>query len=389
MPFTGVATYDDFAVLDADISEILLLVSPRETPLLSRLPAAGRPAINVKHDWVEQALGPDRIVASSAINSATAATGVTVGFNDGTSGGPGNLLSVGMLLEIEAPAGSNTEIAQISSIAGANSILLTRNVGVTARGISSLAVGGTLFVIGTAELEGGDTDGDVSRTRTTRSNYTQIFKKPIKLSGSRQGVVTAPNVGSEVDHQTMLRTIELVRDLEKAVIRSVAVSTIGADDVYRSMNGLRAHITAINSATVGSSFTADPLLYLNGLMQSAWTAGARDLDILLCGSTWGKDISATNTSKLAIGQSERDVVRQIETIMTDFGVMEKIISPWMPASSMLGLASRRIFVPNLSGRNFHTEELGKTGDSIKRQVIGEYTLEVHQPGLMFAGYATT
>lgn len=384
MPFTGVAAYDDFAVLDADISELLLLLSPRETPLLSRLPTPARPATNVKHDWIEQRLGPDRIIASTAINSATAATGVTVGFADGTSGGPGNLLQVGMLVEIEATSG-DSEIAQISSIAGANSILLTRNVGVVARGVNSLAAGGTLFIIGTAELEGGDTDGDVSRPRSTRSNYTQIFKKPIKLSGSRQAVVGMPNITNELDHQTMLRTAELLRDLEKAVIRSVAISTIGTDDVYRSMNGLRASITAINSTVAANSFTADPLLYVNNLMQAAWTAGARDIDVLLCGAQWGKDISGTNTSKLSIGQSERDVVRQIETIMTDFGMVEKIISPWMPPSAMLGLATRRIFVPNLQGRNFHTEELAKVGDSTKRQVIGEYTLEIHQPDLMFAG----
>lgn len=387
MAFTGVATYDDAAVLDADVSELLLLLSPRETPLLSRLPAAMRPAINIKHDWIEQALGPDRIIASTAINSATAATGVTIGFADGTSGGPGNLLQVGMLLEVESTSG-DSEIVQISSIAGANSILLTRNVGVVARGVNSLVAGGTLFVIGTAELEGGDTDGDVSRTRTTRSNYTQIFKKPIKLSGSRQSVIGLPNITNELDHQTMLRTIELMRDLEKAVIRSVAVGSIGADDVYRSMNGLRAQITAINSTVVAASFTADPLLYLNNLMQAAWTAGSRDLDILLCGSQWGKDISATNTSKLSVAQSERDVVRQVETIQTDFGMVEKIISPWMPPSAMLGVASRRIMVPNLTGRNFHVEELGKTGDSVKRQVIGEYTVEVHHPETMFAARIT-
>ena len=382
MAFTGIATYDDFSVLDPDISEILLLVAPRETPLLNRLPAAGRPAISVKHTWVEQTIGPDRIVASTAVNSATAATGVTVGFADGTAGGPGLQLSVGMLLEMESTSGTS-EVCQIASIAGASSILLTRNVGVVARGVNSLVAGGTFFVIGTTELEGDDTDGDVSRPRVPKANYTQIFKKPIKLSGTRQAVLTAPNVGSEIDHQTMLRTIELLRDLEKAVIRSQAISTIGDDATYRSMDGLRAWLTAINSTTVASSFTADPLLYVNGSMQAAWNAGARDLDILLAGSAWGKDISATNASRLLVQQGDRTIQREVETITTDFGTLEKIISPWMPASAMMGLSSRRIFVPNLQGRNFHSEDLGKTGDSMKRQIIGEYTLEIHHPEQMF------
>jgi hypothetical protein len=382
MAFTGIATYDDFTVLDPDISEILLLVGARETPLLDRLPTPGRPATSTKHTWVEQSIGPDRIVASTAVASLnTGSSHIQVGFPDG-SGAPGNQLQVGMLLEMESATGV-TEIVQIGSIMSAQSISIIRNVGVTSRGVNSLAPGGTFFVIGTTELEGADTDGDVSRPRSPKANYTQIFKKPIKLSGSRQAVLTAPNVGSEIDHQTMLRTIELLRDLEKAVIRSVAISTIGDDSTYRSMSGLREFITSINSIIVASSFTADPLLYVNNMMQNAWNAGARDLDLLVVGSQWGKEISATNTSVLNVAQSDTSVKRMIETIATDFGSMEKIVSPWMPASAMLGLSSRRCFVTPLTGRNFHSELLGKAGDSDKKHIIGEYTLEVHHAELMF------
>jgi hypothetical protein len=380
MPFTGLATYDDFTVLDADISEILLLVAVRETPFLDLLGTPLRPATNVKHDWVEQNIGPDRIIASTAINSATAATGVQVN-------GLAHLLQVGMLLEVEAPAGSNTEIAQISSIPGPNSLLLTRNVGVTPRGVSSLAAGGTLFVISTAEKEGDDTDGDVSRPRVPKTNYTQIFKKPVKLSGTRQAVLTAPNVGSELENQVALRTIELLRDLEKAVIRSVAISTIGDDNVYRSMDGLRQFITTINSGVAGSSFTADPLKYVNAVMAQAWGQGARDLDVLLVGSDWGADISATNASKFVVEQGDRTVQRLVERITTDYGSLVKVVSPWMPPKSMMGVSTRRIFVPPLTGRNFQRQNLAKVGDNDKLHVIGEYTLEVHHPEQMFQSYA--
>lgn len=378
--FTGLATYDDFAVLDPDVSEILLLVATREVPFLDLLPPAPRPATNVKHDWVEQNIGPDRIIASTAIGSATALTHVQVN-------GLAHLLSIGMLVEIEAPAGSNNEIAQVSSIQGPNTLSLTRNVGVVPRGVSSLAAGGTMFVISTAEKEGDDTDGDVSRPRVPKSNYTQIFKKPLKISGSRQSVLTTPNVGSEFDNQAALRTIELLRDLEKAVIRSVAISTIGDDNTYRSMDGIRQFVTAINSGVASNSFTADPLKWVNALMGQAWGAGARDLDVLLVGSDWGADISATNASKLTIEQADRTVERVVERITTDYGSVRKVVSPWMPPKSLMGLASRRIFVPNLTARNFHREELAKTGDSTKAHIIGEYTLEVHHPEQMFAAYA--
>lgn len=384
MPFTGLAAYDDFAVNDPDISEIIMLVSPRETPLLDALGIALTPATNVKHDWIEHSLGPDRIICSTAVNSATAATGIQVAYPDGAAGdqGPGGVLSVGMLLELEVASG-NQEVVQISSIAGANSILVNRNVGVVARGVNSLAPGGTLFVISTAEKEGDDTDGDVSRLRVTRSNYTQIFKKPLKISGSRQGIVGLPNLRNELDRQAGLRTIELVKELEKAVIRSTAISTIGDDNTYRSMNGLRQLITSINSVVPANSFTNDPLVIINTLMQNAWNNGARDLDVLLCGATWGKEISATNASKITVDQSDTSVQRLVETITTDFGVLKKVVSPWMPPSAMMGLSTRRIFVPPLQGRNFSRQKLAKGGDYEKEQVIGEYTLELHHQEAMF------
>ncbi len=378
--FTGLATYDDFSVIDTDISEILLLASPFETPFLDILPTPLRPATNVEHKWSEQEIGPDRIYASTAINSATAATGVQT---DGKAG----YLQVGMLLELE-PASGNREVLQISSIPGPNSLLLTRNVGVVPQGVNSLPAGGTLFVISTAEKEGDDTDGDVSVPRVFRTNWTQIFKKPIKISGSRQAVLTRPNVGSEIDNQETLRTIELLRDLEKAVIRSVAISTVGDDNTYRSMNGLRNIITTNNSIVANNSFTADPLFYVNAQMQSAWNAGARGLNVLLMGSEWSAALSATNASKIQVSQDDRNVTRVIETVTTDFGSVRKVVSPWMPRQAMFGLDTRRVFVMPLTGRNFQRQDLARVGDSLRRQILGEYTMEVHQQGQMFQARST-
>lgn len=378
--FTGLSTSDDYAVIDLDISEILLLVAPFQTPFLDLLPQAPRAATSPKHTWFEQNIGPDRLIVSTAINSATAATGVTVN-------GLAHYLTVGMMLELESSVGDG-ELVQVSSIPGPNSLLLTRNVGVVPRGVNSLAVGGTLFVVASVEKEGDDTDGDVSRPRLPYDNYTQIFKKPIRISGTRQAVLTAPNVGSEIDNQETLRTIELLRDLEKAVIRSVAVSTIADENTYRTMNGVRALVTSINSAIANNSFVADPLTYTNALMQQAWNAGARDLDLLLCGSDWGAAISNTNASKLQVEQDDRNVTRVVERITTDFGSLRKLVSPWMPPKAMMGLATGRIFVPNLTGRNFQREDLAKTGDNFRRHIIGEYTLELHHQEQMFQARTT-
>lgn len=377
MPFSGKATYDNFALIGEDVSDIMLLISPTETPFLSILPPADQPAVNILHQWTEEALGPDKVVASTAVNSATAATGVQIN-------GFGNQLQVGMLLEVESGA-TPQEVVQITSIPGPNSILVSRNFG--SRGVSSLVAGGNLFVISTAELEGSETSGDVTRPRTRRSNYTQIFKKPITVSGTDQAVITAPAVGSEFDHQTTLRTIELARDLEKAVFRSVqSGSSIGSSSAYRTMDGLRQFLTGINSTIAANSFAADPIGYINDQLQNAWNAGARDLDVIVAGPQWKRDISATNVAKLQITQDDRGIQRYIEFIQTDFGQVRVLLTPWLPDRYLMGLSTQRVKVTPLRGRSFQREMLAKTGDSFKGHVVGEYTLEVHHPDKMFQAH---
>lgn len=59
MPFTGKATYSagvDLPELVEDVSDVIGLVSPFETPLLDHLGDAKRSATSTVHEWVEDAL---------------------------------------------------------------------------------------------------------------------------------------------------------------------------------------------------------------------------------------------------------------------------------------------------------------------------------------------
>ncbi len=59
MPFTGKATFTAGAGLPElveDVSDIIGIVSPHETPLLDHLGDAKRAAISTVHEWIEDAL---------------------------------------------------------------------------------------------------------------------------------------------------------------------------------------------------------------------------------------------------------------------------------------------------------------------------------------------
>jgi hypothetical protein len=378
MPWTNEAIYNEFGFVGEDISRMLLNLSPFETPLLDALSAPPAPATNIAHLWEEHQLGPDTIIASAAVNSATAATGILIN-------GMGNYLQAGMLLEVEVnAAGGTNEIVQITSAVGPNSILVSRNF--ASRGISSLVAGGTLSVMATALFEGADALGSVYRPPVRKTNYCHIFGKEVIVTGTASAVQFNPDRGSLMTFEAAKILKEVTRDLEKAVIKGAASgNSIGSASAYRTMDGLRALLTGINSVVVASSFTADPVGYLSSVWQSAYSAGARDIDLIVCGPQFKRDLSAVNAVKsyLFAGQDETKVQRVIDEVRTDFGSARVIVSPWMPSSALMGISTRRTFVVPLRGRQFGLAALAKTGDADKAQIVGEYTLECNRADLMF------
>ena len=62
MAFTGKATYTGGAGLPElaeDVSDIIGIVSPHETPLLDHLGDPGRAAMSTVHEWIEDMLLPN------------------------------------------------------------------------------------------------------------------------------------------------------------------------------------------------------------------------------------------------------------------------------------------------------------------------------------------
>jgi hypothetical protein len=374
MAFTGKASYSNITLVGEDVSDLVQLFAPIETPFLDRLGTASRPGTNTQHQWTQQTLGPTTLINSTAIASATANTGIQLNQN-------GARLTVGMTLQITGTDPVTDEMVRVVSVVGASSVLVARNISGT--GVDSLAAGGSLYIVGAAAEEGSETTGDISVPRTRVTNFMQIIKRPILISGTDRAVDYNPSNGDEFDWQTQLRTIEAMRDLEKSVFRGIATNSIGANDVPRMMNGLIPTITSINSTVTAASFTADPGGYLGNVWQRAWNNGARDIDLIVAGDQFKRDISGANLSILRAQMGERSRRQVIDIIETDFGQVGVMLTPWLPSSWAIGVATSRLRVVPLQGRSFQREELAKTGDSWKGHVVGEYTLETHNQNGMF------
>lgn len=377
MPFSGLSTFDQFtatggSLIAEDVSETIKLLSIRETPILDWLGDADTMATNVVHEFVEDELRPNYLTTGSAIASATADTGITLtAFGD--------LLTVGTILENETQA----EVMQVKSVVGPLSVLVTRNFG--AAGVGSLASGGRLFVREPLALEGQDAVGDVTRARRRRQTYVKLFHLPITISDT-QIAVKGLGGGDEFERQKARRLAEMLRDLEKAVIRGiVSGNSIGSETVYRSFNGLRASVGSINSLLGAGSLQAAPHTYIGDAWQAAFGNGLRDTETvgLFCGPGAYKAISNLNDTKVQDSNQSELFKRRIRKYVGPFGEADVILSPWMPDLGIIGAVRERIKVVPMNGRAFQYAELAKTGSARKGMLEGEYTLEVHHPQAMF------
>lgn len=376
MAFTGKATFTagpGLPELVEDVSDIIGIVSPYETPLLDYLGDAKRAAVSTVHEWVEDALLPNTAVLAeqSFTPSPQGATALIV--DDASRFRVGDLVR----------PGSSSEVLVINSInTGTNVLAVVRGYGGTTP--AALAEGMTLHILGNAALEGEDAPAARFTQRTRQRNYTQIFTASVEVSGSMQAA-SSYGVADEVDYQKQERMRELLRDLENCVINGVAptANQQGSSTVRRSMTGIL-HTVQSNVFRPGEGGIPDgdgdddaglTEAVLNAALRSVWERSSGMVDTIVVGGAQKRRINSFATAARSYLPDDQTWSDMISVYESDFGVCRVVLSRWMPADSVLLMDSSRVAVMPLQGRSFHYKPLAATGDSISGQVIGEYTLE--------------
>lgn len=191
-------------------------------------------------------------------------------------------------------------------------------------------------------------------------------KKDISISGSEQAV-RHYGVLSPYDYEKQKKIREALRDLEKTVIMGIlSGNTIGTSTARRTMSGIRQQI-ATNVRSVGPTLTES---WLGTAIQDAWTQGGTDVNLLYCGVNYKRIIDGFNGSRKLISNDDTRFKQQVTTYESTFGMVNVMLSRWMPANELLVLATNRISVRPLRTRSFQAEVIGKKGDSMQGFVIG-------------------
>lgn len=380
MPFTGLSSNERFTAtqVQEDVAAAVAALSPKETAILDFLGDSDVFASSTKHEYWQDYLAPNKIIASTAVNSATAVTPIKVN-------GLGLALQVGTLLENETSA----EVLQVVSIVGADSIVVSRNYG--GGGIGSLVAGGEFYVRGYAGVEGQDHSGSSMRRLGSRlANTVGLFRAEIAMSETDMAL---DQFGNDSYGSTQAKALkQMLWGLENEVLRGVLNSTnslgtfsaLNGTGDTRTMQGLRSFITTINSTVTASSFSAAPHLYLGNVWEQVYAQGGSDSETwaIIAGSSHYRAISDLNDTKVEDSNMHTTFQRRIRTYNGPFGSAQVFLGRALSATEVLLVPRERIKVVPLQGRSFKITPMAKTGDNEKSLLTGEYTLEVHHANAM-------
>ena len=369
MAFTGKATYSAGTTLPElaeDVSDLVGIISPFETPLLNELGEPLYSATSTHHEWLEDSLLPNK----DAINDAVFTDPLTDTSFDVDNG---SRFQVGDQIQVE---GSE----ELMLVTGISSDVLTVVRGYGGTTAESLADNQVINILGNAALEGADKPSARFTNRVRKSNYTQIFTSAVEVTGSD---LAAKQLGlaNELDYQKNERLRELVRDLENTVINSgqPTADPQGSGTIRRSMRGLIPTIASHSYHPGDTGFPAGSDLdetMVNYVLRRVWEASSGKVDLMVVNGFQKRKINSFISSNRSFGPDDRRYSDLVSLYESDFGVCKVIVSRWVPQDAVLFLDSSRLSVLPLSGRQFHFKPLSSRGDYECGQLIGEYTLEM-------------
>ncbi len=369
MAFTGKATYSAGTTLPElaeDVSDLVGIISPYETPLLDALGDPMREAMSTHHEWLEDELLPNKDAINDSTFTDPAADTDFVVDN-------GSRFRTGDQIQVEG----SEELMLVTGINGDTLTVVRGYAGTTPEDLADNQV---INILGNAALEGGDKPDARFTNRSRCGNYTQIFTATVEVSGTD---IAASQLGlaDELDYQKQERLRELIRDLENTIINGGQPTSNpeGSSSARRSMNGIIQHLSTNIFHTGDTSFPSGTGLdetKVNYVLRKIWENSNGNVDLIVVGGFQKRKINAFCADSRTYAANDTTFTNMVSVYESDFGICRIVASRWIPQDGVLFLDSSRVSVLPLAGRSFHFKPLASSGDYECGELIGEYTLEL-------------
>jgi hypothetical protein len=352
--------YSDTTAQARAISDVISMIDPRDTPLVAKLGLDGaREKFKVqqsgyKIEILEDELDPleDAVNEGAGWNNSDT-TGLDV--DDASKFQDGHII----LVESEKMVVSAVDTS-------ANTIdVYARGFGDTSA--ATHADDTPIYIVGMARLEGDDADYGPVVDVTAPYNYTSIFQKAIKVSGTLQAI-SQHGIDDEFMYQANKAVPHLLRLVERMAFYGERVQ--GSASAPRSAGSLGIFITD-NTVAAGGAIAKS---HVDSLMEEIIMDGGYP-DLLVMNPRVANDLRnlLDSSSFVRVSQDENKLgVDAIERVMTQYGELELVMDRWCPTDTAFVLQSSKVGFYTLRG--FESYELARSGDSLKGEVVVEFSL---------------
>ena len=240
-------------------------------------------------------------------------------------------------------------------------------------------------VTNNAVIEGDEATLDASVATTRLSNSSQIMDKTVVITGTQESVDKAGRA-SEIAYQIAKKAKELKRDMESTLTSNNAEVT-GGSGTARQLGGLGSWVVtnddlasdgasgagAGNAAHTNGTQRAFTESQLKSVIKSVWNAGG-DPSMIMVGPFNKQKLSGfTGNSTRFDAGADATLYTSVDVYASDFGQLQVVPNRFSRDRDAYVLDMDYWGVAFL--RDFSMHELAKTGDSEKRQLLVEATLE--------------
>ena len=328
-------------------------------------------ATGIKYEWLEDTLSPLSVTAADSASgwtSTTAATTVTLAAGDVNALEPGHILK------------ADSEYLWVSSISG-DVITVTRGFGGTTKATHSSAV--SIEVIGQARLEGAESVPMGFTDLTSQWNYSQIFHKEIKLTGSAP-LVEVYGINDPYEYQAAKSLPEMMRLIEKTLQygKRAADNTGALTTAPRTMGGVDVFLNSTDSNIYTTGTAAFTTTTIENTLKMAYDDGSSGPFTAIINPTNFQQITAmyNNSSFIRFPPEQGRVGMVPATIVTPFGEVNFVLDRWQKLNYIYFIKPENMGMLTL--RPWQIEDLAKGGDYERKELIGEFGFAVKLPKSM-------
>ena len=360
-----ITTYDVVENI-IDFSDILNEKKMPSTPLLNKIGILNEPVYSTTYQWYDEAFP---ILNTAVKETYTALTANGVLKVDSTVG-----IMVNSIIKVGNVLYRVTEVTNAT-----NNLKVTPILGAVAD--QDHEVGDIVTIVSNSAIEGADYEDGHYNPLIERENYTQIFKDYVKITGTQDAVrrkVRGAILAQEIDSK--MKRLRVM--LERAAWLGIRTKP-GNNNAPRLMGGIDWFITNENGIEVVA-----PASLANTTFEEVF----KDLLRLIydvrgsVNEAWMNPVTmeyflALGEDAFLIDQFSEQAGRNVKTYVSQYGETTLNMSPDIPPNVIYVVDTSNIKIRPLVNRQFQFEELAKTGDSVKGQLIGEYTLEFRNPDL--------